>query len=491
VRRLFAGGLGGNCEDVAVAGEFGRLTARLRGLISREGSPLRVFVSYRREAGPGQAHHLSTDLERYLGAEHVFLDERAIGAGEDFDAVISERVGGADVLLAVIGPGWVEMAERLHDERDYVRREIEAALVRRVPVIPVTTPGATLPDAGVLPDSLQPMRARPTLAVDIPSDVLWAVAVDSLGRWLVAIREEKRRHDRELQQASDARHGAERELERAHQRDDAAGAAHAATAAREAALSGELPVAQEELARLRGEAEPTRIGAGIRVFVCHRGESAAEAARLAGNIGGRIGADHVLVGAPLGAPESDGSPSATVGAVEQADALLALIGPGWLEGAATDGDRVTGELDAAIARGVPIIPVLTRRAALPERSALPASLQPLLGHQALMLPEQFWDTVVERLIERLGEIERSIVRREEAVAAAEERTQRLERDLAHARRAVQDAHAAITDGGERMAAAEAAVAAAQERERELGAEPRDANRAYLAGPPAPRPLATR
>ena len=91
----------------------------------------------------------------------MFLDERAIGAGEDFDAVINERVGGADVLIAVIGPGWVDMQPRLLDEGDYVRREIEAALGRRVPVIAVATPGATLPDVEELPESLRPMLARP------------------------------------------------------------------------------------------------------------------------------------------------------------------------------------------------------------------------------------------------------------------------------------------------------------------------------------------
>src|SRR5579871_2860288 len=100
---------------------LGKIAERLRTLAGRGESELRVFVSYRRGAGPGQAHHLATDLERYLGAGRVFLDERAIGAGDDFDRVIRERVGGADVLLAVIGPGWVDSEARLNEPGDYVR----------------------------------------------------------------------------------------------------------------------------------------------------------------------------------------------------------------------------------------------------------------------------------------------------------------------------------------------------------------------------------
>jgi len=463
---------------------FGRLTAKLRELAGREAGPLRVFVSYRREAGPGQAHHLATDLERYLGGEHVFLDERAIGAGEDFDAVINERVGGADVLLAVIGPGWVDMQPRLRDEGDYVRREIEAALGRRVPVIAVATPGATLPDVDGLPESLRPMLARPALSVDIASDSLWIVAVDSLARWLLAIRDEKRRHDRELRRAVDERQDAERDLERGRDRHAAITTAAAAAAERVAGLEGELPAAREELARRRSEASPTRAGPGIRVFICHRAESEAEAARLAEDIGSRVGAERVGRSAPGAAPQGAQAASVTV-----ADALLAVIGPGWL--AAGPDDSVAGEIEAAIGRGVPIIPLLTRHAALPGREELPESLRPLLGHQALMLPEQFWDAAVGRLVERLNEIDRAIARREHAVAVAQERCASLERELERAGRQAEEAGAAVVAAAERVSGLESSLAEAQERERELAADPPDANRAYLAGPPAPRALSMR
>ena len=58
------------------------------------------------------------------------------------------------------------------------------------------------------------MLARPALAIDIPSDTLWPVAVDSLARWLVSIGDYKRRHDRDLRRAVGDREDAERDLER-------------------------------------------------------------------------------------------------------------------------------------------------------------------------------------------------------------------------------------------------------------------------------------
>ena len=452
-----------------------RLTSRLRGLAGREGPSLRVFVSYRREAGPGQAHHLATDLERRLGAGSVFLDERAIGAGEDFDAVISERVGGADVLVAVIGPGWVDMQPRLADERDYVRREIEAAIARRVPVIAVATPGAAMPSPADLPPGMRAMLERPALAIDIHSDALWAVAVESLAAWLAAIRDEKHAHDRDLRRAVGARAAAELELERAREREAAAQAAGAGAAEREAGLEAELPVAREELDRRRAEAEPARSGPRLRVLVSHREECGAEAERLAADLGARLGAERI------------GRTAAADGAVEDADAVLVLIGPGWQQEAASpDGVRARRELALALGRRVAVIPLLVRHAALPAADALPDELRPLLGHQALLLPEQFWDAALGRIAERLDEIERSIARREQAVEAARGRCAQIERDLERAHRAVAGAREDAAQAAGRVAALEAALAAAQEGERDLVAWTPDANRAYLAGPPAPR-----
>src|SRR6185295_15503681 len=64
-------------------------------------------------------------------------------------------VGSSDLVLAVIGTDWLpELNRRLADEEDFVRRELETALLRGVSVIPVLTEGTRMPRSDELPRSL-------------------------------------------------------------------------------------------------------------------------------------------------------------------------------------------------------------------------------------------------------------------------------------------------------------------------------------------------
>ena len=67
-----------------------------------------VFVSYRRGDSEGQARALSLELVRLLGKDSVFMDVDSIALGRDFRQVLQERLGSCDVLLALIGPGWLD-----------------------------------------------------------------------------------------------------------------------------------------------------------------------------------------------------------------------------------------------------------------------------------------------------------------------------------------------------------------------------------------------
>jgi hypothetical protein len=67
--------------------------------------------------------------------------------------------GKCDILLAVIGPKWLELKDsqgnrRIDAEDDFVRIEVAMAIEREIPVIPVTVDGARLPDKGDLPKSI-------------------------------------------------------------------------------------------------------------------------------------------------------------------------------------------------------------------------------------------------------------------------------------------------------------------------------------------------
>jgi TIR domain-containing protein len=124
-----------------------------------------VFISYRREDSEGQARALSLELVSLLGPESVFMDVDSIALGRDFRQVLHERLGSCAVMIALIGPGWLNAKDnsgtrRIDSPTDYVRQEIAAALKRDIPVIPVLLQGAQVPPPEQLPDDLKDLSYR-------------------------------------------------------------------------------------------------------------------------------------------------------------------------------------------------------------------------------------------------------------------------------------------------------------------------------------------
>jgi hypothetical protein len=131
-----------------------------------------VFISYRREDSAGFARRIYDRLVSRLEREKVFFDIDSIPPGLDFVDVLSDRVGKCDALLAVIGKRWVSIADaqnrrRLDDPNDFVRIEIEAALQRNVPVIPVLVDGAAMPLAMDLPHVLRGLARRQGVEISL------------------------------------------------------------------------------------------------------------------------------------------------------------------------------------------------------------------------------------------------------------------------------------------------------------------------------------
>ena len=74
------------------------------------------------------------------------------------------------MFLAVIGRDWMKSKvrkgkSRLEDPGDFVRIEIESALKRRIPVIPLLVQGAKIPEAARLPVSIQDLSFRNGIVV--------------------------------------------------------------------------------------------------------------------------------------------------------------------------------------------------------------------------------------------------------------------------------------------------------------------------------------
>jgi hypothetical protein len=146
----------------------------------------RIFISYRRDDSRGYAGRLQGDLSRRYSDEHVFRDVE-IPPGADFGEYITGLVDKCNVVLAIIGPSWLDARDREGERRidkpdDWVRLEIERALARDgVEVIPVLVDGARLPPREELPESLLALRRRNAFEL---SDRRWDYDVDQLGKHL-------------------------------------------------------------------------------------------------------------------------------------------------------------------------------------------------------------------------------------------------------------------------------------------------------------------
>jgi TRAP-type mannitol/chloroaromatic compound transport system substrate-binding protein len=101
--------------------------------------PGKIFVNYRRDDDPNGAARVRDGLASKFGKSSVFMDVDNLLAGQRFDEELAKALAQCDVLLAVIGPRWMEIlkARMASGERDYVQEEIAEALKRKLVVIPV------------------------------------------------------------------------------------------------------------------------------------------------------------------------------------------------------------------------------------------------------------------------------------------------------------------------------------------------------------------
>jgi len=124
-----------------------------------------LFISYRRDDAAADVDRLFNDLTWRCRRDRVFMD-RDIPGGADFKEVLSAKLETCDVLLAVIGPKWLDLTNpetgrrRLDDENDYVRMEVALALEKKKIVIPVILPEARFPNAEELPESIRALAGK-------------------------------------------------------------------------------------------------------------------------------------------------------------------------------------------------------------------------------------------------------------------------------------------------------------------------------------------
>jgi len=133
----------------------------------------RITISYRRDDSLDITGRIFDRLAAHFGREAVFRDIDNIPLGVDFRRHIDGVLGQSDIILAIVGPRWIgprASQSRLASAADPVRLEIETALKKGKPLIPVLVSRAAMPHPDQLPESLHDFAFRNAIQVDAGQD---------------------------------------------------------------------------------------------------------------------------------------------------------------------------------------------------------------------------------------------------------------------------------------------------------------------------------
>lgn len=100
-----------------------------------------IFINYRRTEAYAAAL-LDEKISPFFGATDVFRASRSIAAGADYEVAIHQAIEQCRVMLAIVGHEWPQKFERHTDSKpDWTMREIEGALERDIPIVPILLSG--------------------------------------------------------------------------------------------------------------------------------------------------------------------------------------------------------------------------------------------------------------------------------------------------------------------------------------------------------------
>lgn len=129
-----------------------------------------VFVSYRQEGAEWEAGRIDDALVAEFGRERVFRDLHSMRPGRDFRDQLDAAVGRCKAMLVIIDKNWLDPPKtrgqrRIDNEEDWVRIEVESALQRHIPVVPLLLGQFRMPEAEELPISIRQLVYRQSLSV--------------------------------------------------------------------------------------------------------------------------------------------------------------------------------------------------------------------------------------------------------------------------------------------------------------------------------------
>src|SRR5215475_12044590 len=145
---------------------------------------------------------------------------------------------------------------------------------------------------------------------------------------------------------------------------------------------------------------------GGGIFISYRRQETSHlAGRLSDRLADRFGEGQVFIDVDTIGPGVDFAEEISR-AVAACRVLLAVIGPNWLSATDERGRRrlddpddiVRLEVEAALTRGVRVIPILVEAAVMPRRDDLPESLAGLARRNALLIRHESFRHDAGRLI---------------------------------------------------------------------------------------------
>ncbi|WP_430931653.1 toll/interleukin-1 receptor domain-containing protein [Saccharicrinis sp. 156] len=131
---------------------------------------MKIFLSYRRDDSSDITGRIYDRLVQHFGDGNIFKDVDSIPLGADFRDHLDSAVSKCHFFLAIVGPDWLyarddDSTSYLNNPSDFVRIELESALKRDIPVIPILVRKATMPLGNTLPESLKPFIYRNGISI--------------------------------------------------------------------------------------------------------------------------------------------------------------------------------------------------------------------------------------------------------------------------------------------------------------------------------------
>lgn len=120
----------------------------------------KIFLGYRQDDVPHLVGRVFERLVADFGRCQVFMDIYSLTPGENFPKQIAGAISKADVFVLMIGPQWLLTSDQKGNQKinvstDQHRLELEQALGRNLPILPVLVDGAKMPSTDELPDQLK------------------------------------------------------------------------------------------------------------------------------------------------------------------------------------------------------------------------------------------------------------------------------------------------------------------------------------------------